>query len=362
MSVFTEHSELNGLPPTSRPQAGYTREEALWRYRTDLEGEHRHLSRLRAATIPYRTPLGGSPIPDMDVADVLDACNKSVAVYIPPPRVGRCDAMYLLFHNYLYRRWFRPYQSEIELDRFLCKTIVLSNVPNEPLTSETTIGNFISLNGAICAHVKAKHGTYDQLVAAGHYTSHEDSTTIGQFPVLLVRTGVEEGLSAPITFEGIAGGSASARYVETTLEKAADFVMSLEAREAAVFGLQPDPEAAWESYLKGRKYWMGPYELDIADGPIAGPSSKFVDFISLQYPDQVAKGKEAYAKMAREIDRNGYTIRLLPPIMPHYVINLESPAEACISSGQRDWLVEAEAPTNKYVLALTSNADWKVMD
>lgn len=217
----------------------------------------------------------------------------------------------MLVHNYLYHRWFRPYQSEIELERFICKTITPTHLPDEPSPSEATINNFISLKGAICAHVKEKHCIYDELVAAGQhipgwrcgdnhrlymlqplfqalliivcvhsYTFREDSTTIGQFPVLLVRTGVEQGLSAPITFQGVAGAgddSDSSYYIKTTLETAVDFVMALEAREAAVFGLRPSPEASWESYLRRRRGWSPHEEKDFGDEPVIGPSSKFVD-------------------------------------------------------------------------------------
>lgn len=52
--------------------------------------------------------------------------------------------------------------------------------------------------------------------------------------------------------------------VKTTLETAVDFVMGLEAREAAAFGLQPDPVASWKP--------LGDDEM-----LLTGPSSRFVD-------------------------------------------------------------------------------------
>ncbi|KAK3291520.1 uncharacterized protein B0H64DRAFT_330440 [Chaetomium fimeti] len=74
---------------------------------------------------------------------------------------------------------------------------------------------------------------------------NEDSTTAGRFPVYLVRTGVEDGLSAPISFDAELAAHRmkfmSENVVKTTLEAAVDFIMALEAREAAVFGTQPDP-------------------------------------------------------------------------------------------------------------------------
>lgn len=71
---------------------------------------------------------------------------------------------------------------------------------------------------------------------------------IGQLSALVICTGVEEGLSAPISFDPIAHqisafshGSHSSTAVETALDTAVDFVMGLEEREVAAFGLRPDP-------------------------------------------------------------------------------------------------------------------------
>lgn len=89
---------------------------------------------------------------------------------------------------------------------------------------------------------------------------------------------MEDGLSAPISFEriadkidGCAGDARSA--VKTTLETAVDFVMDLEAREAAVFGLQPDPVASWEPHLATANCW----ESLQGGEPLTGPSSQYVD-------------------------------------------------------------------------------------
>jgi hypothetical protein len=75
----------------------------------------------------------------------------------------------------------------------------------------------------------------------GHY-HNEDSKTVGKLPAFLVRTGIEDGLSASITFkpvvdkiDGYVGATRS--IVKVTVETAIDFVLDLEAREAAVFGL-----------------------------------------------------------------------------------------------------------------------------
>jgi len=89
---------------------------------------------------------------------------------------------------------------------------------------------------------------------------------------------VEDGLSAPITFESIidkvddyAGEDGNA--VKTTLETAIDFVIGLEAREAAVFGLQPDPVTIFQSCLVTALTWKSLYPSEV----LVGPSSQFVD-------------------------------------------------------------------------------------
>jgi hypothetical protein len=70
---------------------------------------------------------------------------------------------------------------------------------------------------------------------------------ISQIPVLLVLTGIEEGLSAPITFDPIVDqvvvrrdqSTDSVQSAETTLSAAVGFLINLEQREMAAFGSKP---------------------------------------------------------------------------------------------------------------------------
>ncbi|EAQ84450.1 predicted protein [Chaetomium globosum CBS 148.51] len=99
----------------------------------------------------------------------------------------------------------------------------------------------------------------------------EDSSTAGRFPVYLVRTGVEDGLSAPISFDAEMAAQkmkyVSENVVETKLEAAVDFVMALKAREIAVFGIQPDPASVVEPPRdkKGRKLTKLPNTQGVSD-------------------------------------------------------------------------------------------------
>jgi hypothetical protein len=106
----------------------------------------------------------------------------------------------------------------------------------------------------------------------------QNSASVGDMSVLVVRTGIEDGLSAPITFESIkdkieTSDEGESTIIKTKLETAVSFVISLEAREAAVFGLQPDPVSStlgWASYVSLWKDAFG------EEDPVIAPSSRFV--------------------------------------------------------------------------------------
>jgi hypothetical protein len=108
--------------------------------------------------------------------------------------------------------------------------------------------------------------------------AQQDSASVGNMSVLMVRTGIEDGLSAPVTFESIrhkseACDEGTPTIIKTRLETAVDFVISLEAREAAAFGLQPDPVSStvdWAPHVSIWKWGFG------NDDPVIAPSSRFV--------------------------------------------------------------------------------------
>ncbi|KAK3983836.1 hypothetical protein QBC44DRAFT_38363 [Cladorrhinum sp. PSN332] len=49
-----------------------------------------------------------------------------------------------VLHNYIYRCWFRPWRSEIEYDRFICKLIAPKDLSYEEPPSESAIDTIIS--------------------------------------------------------------------------------------------------------------------------------------------------------------------------------------------------------------------------
>ncbi|KAK3364852.1 hypothetical protein B0T24DRAFT_537165 [Lasiosphaeria ovina] len=225
---------------------------------------------------------------------LADTCNKTVPVYVVNQAASGAQWSHLVvvLHNYIYRRWFRPYRSELGHGRFLCKFVTPAGLGDRgtgPFATQPILDTFVAVNKAVCAQVEQTLAEFSTLDLDSEYRrwgahgrpqfyvlqplfrallvvvctdafEHRDSGNAGDMPVLLVRTGEEQGLSAPISFDSIRDHASSSygendSAVKTTLETAVDFAMGLEAREAAVFGLKPDPAAAAESEGLTARSW-----------------------------------------------------------------------------------------------------------
>ncbi len=322
----------------SRNREPRTRDELLFLWRTGKEASHRHFTHLYAIQLTYMpSVLNIDQFPAMSVTDFIDTCNKSVPIYIIPSPNGLLLRMVL--HNFIYRRWFRPYRSEIERLQFICKFIAPDGLA-ELTPSQATINTLLSLNRAICAEVETRRQAYKNeielssinqtalsltlaevknhelyvlqplframmIVTCSYDYHNEGSNSVGKLPVFLVRTGIEEGLSGPITFDSIQGnichglGDNNGDAVETTLEVAIDFVLALEAREAAVFGLHPDPAAVWEA----DEDRLG--VLREVGGDVVGPSSNFVD--EDKYPQWQGEGEVQDSRIMAAYERRAFS-------------------------------------------------------
>ncbi|KAK4096608.1 hypothetical protein N658DRAFT_480341 [Parathielavia hyrcaniae] len=275
--------------------------------------------------------------------DVSDTCNKSVAVYIltQPGDNRRSGLLRMVLHNYIYRRWFRPYRSDIEHQRSICKFILPKDLPEhdnmEPSGSppESAITTLVAMNKAICAEADTRRRVYAERLAAGdemvsgeslisgigdlrchliqalfrallvivnyrYYETDDDSTTVGRMPLFLVHTGIQDGLSAPISFSSIADkidgykGEAQA-VVKTTLETAVDFIMGLEQRELGAFWLQPPFPTSGMMIAEARVQPWG-------DEPLTGPSSRLVN--TEEYPQWSGKGEDVDRRMMTGWERH----------------------------------------------------------
>ena len=250
-------------------------------------------------------------------------------------------------------RWarFRPYRSEIDWNQFLAQVIRIKEDPAGPallVTDEPVKVARVatSISRVLCAHIETvqqKIGdrpnhttTYSEMEALRGELGFEDWHPIGirnqkflllqplfravaiviksadyttavpaiaEIPVLIVLTGVEDGLSAPITFDPIADRirthhqiEDSIQVAETSLATAVSFAMDLEKREVSAFGPRPDPaetcKESRRSFLlcDGEALMLARGDGWEGEEAPEGPSSSWVD-LSI-YPYWTGDGAE----------------------------------------------------------------------
>lgn len=232
------------------------------------------------------------------------------------------------------RSRFRPYRSEIDWNQFLAQVIRIQEDPAGPALLATDEPVKVarvaaSVSSALCARVEATqrkilerpNRTYDEMEAlrvelgceywepiqdhkflllrplfralAIVIKSADYNTSvpaIAEIPVVIVLTGVEDGLSAPITFDSIADrirvchqAEDAIQVAETSLATAVTFAIDLEQREVAALGPRPDPAETGKD--PRRSCFLAPGEAlmlvqcDGWEGEEApeGPSSSWVD-------------------------------------------------------------------------------------
>ncbi|KAK4462339.1 hypothetical protein QBC42DRAFT_327019 [Cladorrhinum samala] len=348
-------------PFHGKPFSELSLEEKLWLHRDNVESQHRMTIYRQAVDHTYRPSVGeittgeSGGLPPISADEFRDTCNKSVPLYILPLGRPRLPLLQVL-HNYIYRAWFRPWRSEVEHERFICKFIYPGGVEyQQGNPSPSTIDALAALNSAVCAEVESRRRYYAEQIAAhsgledkhdvdshimrrplssnivenhkfhvlqplfrallivvspGLY-DNQRSHTAGTLPVFLVRTGVEDGLSGPISFDTITADKGriadfefpdswprSGNVIKTDLEAAIDFVKALEEREARAFGLRPDPVAAWEAQCRQAS---GPPRVCRGE-PIPGPSSCFIErpnFPVWEGEEAASGGEPTWMRMER---------------------------------------------------------------
>ncbi|KAH8905277.1 hypothetical protein BR93DRAFT_777424 [Coniochaeta sp. PMI_546] len=288
--------------PEDTPKGATALEKSLWSWRTAEEAGHRTTAWLNAGPLIYEPSIMGTDTataPKLNVRDFKDVCNKSVPLYVLTD--DRWKLLAITLHNYIYRRWFRPYQSELENGQFICKFIALHS---ENLGAEPIVGSILSFNERLSEQVEDCRRIYDAaepdtldptgsglfllkdhqvyqirplfralLIIVDSKNYHlEDSKTVGDMRVSLVRTGIEDGLSAPITFDIIqqqaeTEATDNLDIITTTLRVAIDFVIALEDQERGASTSAPAPSAR---YLRAWKNQFGDQE------PVRYPTSRLV--------------------------------------------------------------------------------------
>lgn len=316
-----------------------SRQRILHAVRSYVEYEHRLEMARRSADFRW---LYQPNVSDLDLLaaemthqEANDCFNKTVPIYIFSAKRSFYTSLLLkVLHNFLYTKWYRPYRNEIEYRRYLAKTFLAQLLPSD-LQPGALVDFAISVNDAICTRAQAAQDAvrrldpdkvdnreesldpnlpvqwwdceglhlpevffhsqkkfllqplFQAIIISIRLETFNKDTELSQLPVLLIRTGIEEGLSAPISFDPIAHKISSFLYspcgkaaAQVTLETAVEFIMSLESREVAAFGYQPSPAVSSQELddtciadldimHEARKFGWG-------DEPLVGPSSQWV--------------------------------------------------------------------------------------
>ncbi|KAI9158926.1 hypothetical protein HJFPF1_06929 [Paramyrothecium foliicola] len=238
--------------------------------------------------------------PDMTISQADDFCNKDVPVYVcmPPAQIEERPVPFELclhaLHNWLYKKWFRPYRSDIEWGQFVAKMIPLRGTDNSGKwlgfgkSPSQLISTAITLHAEICSKVLATcQSTLEKeadpeddhqsdgivstqplsdlkrdqkmfilqnifkaviiLIDSNDYTLA--TSDVGLMPVYIVRTGVESGLSAPVTFGSVEENSTDVindacgevGAVRTTLAEAFAIIQVVVQQEVSAVGPCPNP-------------------------------------------------------------------------------------------------------------------------
>lgn len=203
---------------------------------------------------------------------------------------GKTQLFVHLVQCYIYDRWFRPYRSEIEYWQFLVQFVITKPVVlNDSMCSQATVDLISKYNAKLCAGIieaqkcapsppftddglqerlwihcdlertadaeKIKNDqvnfilqpSFHAIAIVIHEKDYLFDERLESVTVLLMRTGVEDGLSAHITFDSIPNPAITNTIMRSDgttilgIETAITFLLELEQREIAAFGLRPDP-------------------------------------------------------------------------------------------------------------------------
>lgn len=270
--------------------------------------------------------------------DFFQLSNKSVPLYVlTSSRLGEHQTNLSKVHVclqkslccYLYDKWFRPYQSDIDFNQFITKIIVPMDLEcHDSIPSAAMVDDIVEINKELVNYLStakeevikgferhiaerrdqppvpglANHSrkARDLAPSSGRVLHHYSvpalfkslgiilcteawektgPSDIGSTSVCIFLTGMENsGLSAPITFDSIEEKAqvvlqdGPRKAVQTTLDTAIDFIMELEAREASA---APSDPAAGADYPEPE--FPEAYKSLFKEVTAWGPSSTWID-------------------------------------------------------------------------------------
>ncbi|KAK2484629.1 hypothetical protein H9L39_02609 [Fusarium oxysporum f. sp. albedinis] len=306
--------------PSLERRVPLTRDEILIETRGRMEASHRawiHQHSVRRVFQPCPLPRNICPyrihdvVEDLSVDQAEDCCNKCVPIYIIPDQSRLNHFLCYALHHWLYHKWYRLYQSDIEYGQFVAKIFI----PCPPLDNSTTslVCLINGLNARLCSQAVSIQ-QYVQTCPVGERFSPEQTfrdqrfyimqplfkamtiivltddfdvrmVDIGKMPALLTLTGETYGLSQPLSFDSIKNKVdkiVSKTTVQVHLHVAIDFALAQQEREVAFFGPQPDPVESTRELESGTCCNMQEVrafanQLGWTGEPLQGPSSAWLD-------------------------------------------------------------------------------------
>ncbi|KAH6895695.1 hypothetical protein B0T10DRAFT_587183 [Thelonectria olida] len=303
--------------PPGTAEAPDTTQEEEFRKRMILKNLRRYLECIHRSIIFHDSglPREKKPLQPQTIEQAFNCCNKEAALYVTHANTKE-HMMLLLYklNSWSYKQWFRPYQSDVEYRQFTTKVFLPGALPCG--TPPLQIANAVVENTAsICNSVETiqqhvRENDPDQLSRLYSKEVVDQPNTkqliqdqefyilqplfraisllvdgsafvpgydISGLPVLIVLTGVEDGLSGPIEFPPNfpVMGEDKINAAATSLVEAFNFLFYLEERERLFFGVRPDPVESTRnlripSLLQSAENlgWEGPLP--------AGPTSRWV--------------------------------------------------------------------------------------
>lgn len=254
--------------------------------------------------------------------DIL--CNKSVPFYILNGAQRTHHGFRRALGNFIYRKWFQPYKSDIDYGRFLAAFICPADIEcsgtrpaswmidaladnnkrlcdfadsardevvaelEDPESSDNEFPSIAEENLGFAGVYKHQYrveplfGAISVVVCVDNWRD-EGSRDIGRMPVFLALTGRLEGLSSPITFDSIwdqvdAVLQLGERItVQTTLETAVGFLVKLEQRERLSARPYPEVPRDGKAYLDRYDRYFEDYAHYFKDSAPLGSSTEWVD-------------------------------------------------------------------------------------
>ncbi len=352
------HGDRDGNPPMGDVSPP-SREDILHNLRAVQEANH--FERLYTDDAWYASQTI-FPVVNLDslsglhIRNANRACNRTAPVFLVPDSWMHPATSCIFLEEllcYTHQRWFRPYESDIDRGQFLTKVCTVPNSPAPPTEAcSHEMADYIKTwSTNLCARVAVAQSNnldveeqaagerlyhmrplFKAVAVAIRYSSFSIMVTdISTIPVLIVRTGVEDDLSAPVELEQVpesdrravvADSQGRLSAVEVTLEVAFTFLMALEKREEADGPVTRD-------VIQSTRVMHPMVDIPASDleqcgwdeelmGPLMGPSSTWVDatkrptwsgagYESLQYYREMCVLRRQDAKPIMHVMQDGET-------------------------------------------------------